>query len=237
MKRFAKIAGVILLAAVICITAIACQEPKTNFEKVCDNVSAMQQSLYVASNENFDVKISTMKQEELFIADGKADNLIVLSVLTVMPKDASKLNSTFEYTLEGDKEKLTGSISKSKLGISLNAKISDMDKIGAPLTLTLTEGEDSYVFELKDVLSEYISGEEALQAAYEHFQSDIDSILADGDFDREGYVKLITNKDSVDGEYFWYVSFIKDKSDYWAAIVDPSTGEIISSRKNSKTAE
>ena len=119
MKRFAKIAGIVLLAAVLCITAIACQEPKTNFEKVCDNVSAMQQSLYVASDDDFSVKITTMKQEELFIADGKADNLVTLTVLSVIPKDASKLNSTFEYTLEGDKEKLTGSIAKSKLGISL----------------------------------------------------------------------------------------------------------------------
>ena len=66
MKRFAKIAGIVLLAAVLCITAIACQEPKTNFEKVCDNVSAMQQSLYVASDDDFSVKITTMKQEELF---------------------------------------------------------------------------------------------------------------------------------------------------------------------------
>lgn len=235
MKRFAKIAGIVLLAAVICITAIACQEPKTNFEKVCDNVSAMQQALYVASDDDFNVKISTMKQEELFIADGKADNLVTLTSLTVIPKDATKLNSTYDYVIEGEKEKLTGSITKSKLGISLNAKISDMEKIGNPLKLTLTEGENSYVFELKDMLTDFISGEDALKAAYEHFQTDIDDALATDSFDREGYVKLVTHRDSVDGEYFWYVSFIKDKSDYWAAIVNPSTGEIVSSRKNSKS--
>lgn len=237
MKRFAKIAGIVLLAAVLCITAIACQEPKTNFEKVCDNVSAMQQSLYVASDDDFSVKITTMKQEELFIADGKADNLVTLTVLSVIPKDASKLNSTFEYTLEGDKEKLTGSIAKSKLGISLNAKISDMDKIGTPVTLTLTEGENSYVFELKDMLSDYISGEEALKVAYEHFQTDIDDALSTDSFERESYVKLITHRDSTDGEYFWYVSFIKDKSDYWSAIVNPTTGEVVSSRKNTKAVD
>lgn len=234
MKRFAKLASIILLITVLSITAAACKEQKTNFEKVCDKVSATQQALYVASDDDFDVKISTMKQEELFIADGKVDKLVELTVLTVLPKDSSKLNSTFEYTLSGASESITGSVAKSKLGISLNAKISDIQKIGTPVTLTLVEGEETHTFQLTDMLKDVITGEDALKVAYEHFQTDIDAALSTDTFDREGYVKLITKKDAVDGEYFWYVSFIKDKSDYWSAIINPSTGEVVSSRKNTK---
>lgn len=234
MKRTAKIVCLIVIVAALLISAAACKEPKTNYEKVCDNVSAMQTALFVAADDDYNVKISTMKQEELFIADGIADNPVPITVLSVIPKDAAKLNVSLDYTIQGESESLTGTLAKSKLGISLNAKLSDIDKIGKPVTLTLSDGTNTKTFELTDMFTDIISGDEALKAAYEHFKNDIDASLSDKDsFDRECYVKLITNRDSSDGEYFWYVSFIKDKSDYWSVIVNPANGEILSSRKNS----
>lgn len=232
MKKFVKLTFIIVFVIAIALSAVACGTQKTNYELVCEKVSTSQKTLYTASNEDFDVRLSTTRQEELFIADGKVDKLVDMTILTVMPKDAADLNKTYEYVISGDKETLTGSIAKSKLGAMLIAKVSDIDKIGAPLTVTLTEGDNTYTFELENKLDGIISAEEALEKGYEHFKEDIDSALATDTFDREGYVKLITKRGSVDGDYYWYVSFIKDKSDYWSAIIDPATGEVVSSRKN-----
>lgn len=237
MKRFVKLTSIIVFVIAIALSAVACGPQKTNYELVCEKVSTSQKTLYTATNEDFDVKLSTTKQEELFIADGKVDKLVDMTILSVMPKDAADLNKTYEYTLSGENEKLTGSITKSKLGAMFIAKVSDIEKIGAPLTLTLTEGENSYTFELENKLEGMISAEEALEKGYNHFKEEIDSALATDTFDREGYVKLITKRGSVDGDYYWYVSFIKDKSDYWSAIIDPVTGEVISSRKNTPSAQ
>lgn len=232
MKKLIRLTSIIALVIVIALVFVACKAKKTNYELVCEKVSTSQQTLYVANDEHFDIKLSTTRQEELFIADGKVDKLIDLTVLTIVPKDAANLNKTYEYTIAGEQEKLTGSIAKSKLGAMLVAKVSEIEKIGTPISITITEGENVYTLELQDKLQGIISSEEALEKGYNHFKEDIDSALATDTFDREGYVKLITKRGSTDSEYYWYVSFIKDKSDYWSAIVDPSTGEVISSRKN-----
>ena len=59
-----------------------------------------------------------------------------------------------------------------------------------------------------------------------------DAITAEsdtGNLEREIYVKLV-NALSGDAPYYYYVSFIKSSSDYWALLLDPTTGEVISKK-------
>ncbi|MDE7215465.1 MAG: hypothetical protein K2O08_01515, partial [Clostridia bacterium] len=142
-KKFIRIA---VFGAITCLTiALAgCQKPKTNYEKLCENVSYMQTGLYTANDENFDVKLTTTTQEELFIAEGKANAQIELSVLTVVPHNAANLSKTYEFTLTGANSSVSGMISKSRLGINLLCNVEDMKNIGNPQTLTLKYGDNTY---------------------------------------------------------------------------------------------
>ena len=72
----------------------------------------------------------------------------------------------------------------------------------------------------------------ALEIAVSAFQTEIDAAIAEGGFDRETYVKLVRNDHDPNGGYYWFVSFIKDKDDYWAALIDSKTGEVVSTRKS-----
>ncbi|MDE6189502.1 MAG: hypothetical protein K2G37_04380 [Clostridia bacterium] len=235
MKKFIKITA--LLIAILCISAAfaGCQITKSNYEKLCDNVSYMQTGLFVANDDNFDVKLTTTTQEELFIADGKVDSKVDLATLTILPRSAADLSKTFEYTLEGSLSSASGSIAKSRLGINLVCNIDNMASVGEPKTLTLSEGEDTFTLEFVNVCADITDGNGALNIAYTHFQEKIDAALAEDSFDRECYVKLLCQtNDANETEYFWYVSFIKNKRDYWAAIVNPTTDEIVSSRESVK---
>ena len=138
MKKFVKLMTLALIV-IVAVTMIGCEKPKTNFEKLCDTVSYMQTGLYVAKNDDFDVKLTSTKQEELFIADGKADAQVELTTLIVVPKNTANLAKTYEYTIAGNDASVSGNLTKSRLGINLSCKISDMSTVGEPKTLTLKD--------------------------------------------------------------------------------------------------
>ena len=190
----------------------------------------MQSALYVASDDNFEVSLTVVAQEGHFIADGKIDKVSVISKLTLTPSNTDALDNTYEYTLTGSKASLTGSISKNRMGINLSSRIENFAQLGEAQSLTLTMGETTYEYTLENVCPTDCDGASALEIAYARFQEEIDAALAENSFDRECYVKLVDKAD--DGKYFWYVSFIKDKGDYWSAIVDPQTKEVIHARKS-----
>ena len=231
MKKFFKAIIPIAILAVIIVACVGCAEQKTNLEKISERTSYMQNALYTASDDNFDVSLSIIMQEEHFIADGKTDKVMNVSTLTLTPHNADALSNTYEYTLKGSKSSATGSISKNRLGINLACKIENIADLGDLESLTLTLNETSLEYSLSNICPAECNAENALEIAYNHYKEKIDTSLADNSFDRECYVKLITQTEE-DGKYFWYVSFIKNKGDYWSVIVDPQTKEVVNARES-----
>ena len=231
MKKLLKaIAPIVILAAIVA-ACIGCTPQKTNLEKLSEHTSYMQNALYTASDDNFDVSLSVISQEEHFIADGKVDKVMEICTLTLAPHNLDSLANTYEYTIKGSKSSATGSISKNKLGINLACKIENCSDLGDIESLTLTLGEDTIEYTLANLCPEECDGANALEIAYAHYQEKIDAALAEKSFDRECYVKLLTQTQE-EGKYYWYVSFIKDKNDYWSAIVDPNTKEVVNARES-----
>ena len=231
MKKFFKAIIPVAIIAVIIVACVGCSEQKTNLEKLSEHTSYMQNALYTATDDNFDVSLSVITQEEHFIADGKTDAIMEISTLTLTPHNVETLSNTYAYTIKGSKSSATGSISKNKLGINLACKVENISELGELESLTLTLDETSIEYTLANICPAECDGESALEIAYAHYQEKIDTALADNSFDRECYVKLLTQTEE-EGKYFWYVSFIKDKGDYWSAIVDPQTKEVVNARES-----
>ncbi len=236
MKKFIKTAIPTAIILCVALAFAGCEKPKTTYEKLCDNVSYMQTGYYIAEDDNFDVKLSSTRQEELFIADGKADAKKDITLLTLTPKDSANLSKTYEYTLTGDKSSVSGSITKSRLGINMSCKIQNAAEIGAPKTLEIKEKDTENTpvkLELQDKCPAQTDANAALEIAYTHYKDAIDQAINSKTFDRECYVKLLCQSQGSDEpEYYWYVSFIKDKNDYWSVIINPENKEIVSSREN-----
>ena len=51
-----------------------------------------------------------------------------------------------------------------------------------------------------------------------------------GNLQREIYVQLVNALADSEAPYYYYVSFMKSSSDYWALLLDPVTGEVISKK-------
>lgn len=77
------------------------------------------------------------------------------------------------------------------------------------------------------MLADCLGGYDAAQLARERFADRIAAEQQAGAYNREIFVKLITG-DRI--TYYYYVSFIGEGVDYWAVLIDPATGEIVSEK-------
>lgn len=94
-----------------------------------------------------------------------------------------------------------------------------------PKTISVTAGDVKSDIELNSILDGKLSAADVINIAKDALKEKIDKEYSEGKAEREIYVKLIT----ADREsYYYYVSFIGDGVDYWAMLIDPSTGNIIS---------
>lgn len=229
MKRKILITVLVLISAVTAIGLAACTGDD-EFD-ITKTLSYDQYMYYFGATEDFEVSITGVNREELFISDGKVGELKDSVKLTLRPLKPALLNFEYTYVLTGESGTLQGSLEKDSFGVSSSASLTDIASIGAIRSVTVTYGENVKEVALENAVTE-IDNKKALEIAANAFKAEIDAALAEGEFGRETYVKLVRNDHDPNGGYYWFVSFIKDRDDYWAALIDSKTGEVVSTRKS-----
>lgn len=186
------------------------------------NISRRTDAYYAGESELFAVSIEQGKREKVFIADGKATDVEDFCQITVTPL-ASNSYDGISFKINGDNATLEGEVKSTDFGeYSATINLSFV-----PTGVVLTAGSDESDIELANVLDGAITSDDVVNIAKEAFKDKIEAELADGKAEREIYIKLITGDRT---SYFYYVSFIGDGVDYWAMLVDPKTGDIVSKR-------
>ena len=196
-------------------------------------MSSRQTACYTGAAEEFDVTLTTLSQEEAFIADGKVGNVVTRTTLVVKPAAAEDAQYTF--SLESESGKIEGALSKNVLGSAYIADIADLSAICNPSTLVITKGsgEDAaqYAIELTDRMADVINSEEAVKTAYDYYKQQIDAEIASEDgWQREIFVRYVNDRKDAESKYYWYVSFVADRNDDMSVLIDPVTKEIVNSR-------
>lgn len=222
-----------LIIAILIITVmfivVACEDiqPGLNLQ---DYVSYYETHLYTGETTNFAVAIVRGKREDAFLADGAVGNLVEFATMKVTPLHMDLFNKAYTYKLTGANGELTGELSKDMFGVSFSTEIDSIDTIGDLLNVTIiTTGIEDTV-ELTNKLKDMLDWENVLSVAAEEFQDKIDGEIAAESFNREIHIKFINNRTDRSSPYYWYVAFITSTNDYWAILIDPETGDIISKK-------
>ena len=221
---------VILCVLVCCLIAFAaCGEKKTTEEILSDSVSSRQSACYTGSDENFDVTLTTLAQEEAFIADGKVGNVVI----SVKPKAA--VDKEMSYSLQSESGKKEGELSKNVLGSAYIAEIEGLSDLGVPTTVVITVGSGDetteYTVTLADRMADVIDADEAVMTAYGYYKQQLDAEIASEDgWQREIFVRFVNDRKDSESKYYWYVAFVADRNDDMAVLIDPATKEIVNSR-------
>ncbi len=235
-----KIKLAIALAAIaLCAVGIltACKPPKTNLELVADTVSTYQTGLWTGNHEAMDIALTVMQEEDVFLTDGLVGTQVARTQLSLRPKQVELLDKTFTYTLTGESGELKGQLTRNRLGVSFTADITGLEGIGAVQSVTIHDGETEYAIELSNRLDGMIDYLAALKIGYETFQPQIDALLGEKAWNREVYIRMIHDAHSPSGGYYWYVSFIASRDDYWAVLMTTDSGQIVSKRMHSPQGE
>lgn len=219
MKRKICLILVAILCLSLSVVALCACNKKANDEQK-DNISRLTEQYYAGESDLFAVSIEKGRREKNFIADGVAKDVCEFTELIIIPLKTNDYTAA-SYVISADDKTVSGEIKCSSSGEFATSIVLDF----VPKTITVTAGEASSDIELNSVLDGKLSANDVINIAKESLKDKIDQEYAEGKADREIYLKLIT----ADREsYYYYISFIGDGVDYWAMLIDPMTGAIIS---------
>lgn len=221
MKR--KIPLTIISIAMLCMAIFSlCACNKKGNEQKSDNVSRTTSEYYAGESSDFAVTIEKGRRERTFIADGVATDVVDFCDITVVPLKTNDLKQ-ISYVVSADDKTLSGTIDGGTYGEFCTSVSLDF----VPKAVTITVGDKNDEIDMSSVLDGAITADDVINIAKTEFKDKLDAEYAQGKPEREIYLKLIT-ADRM--SYYYYVSFIGDGVDYWAMLVEPKTGAIITQK-------
>lgn len=216
----------IALMAVIMTICTSCKPSETVEPQEDNNISYIQTSFYMGECANFKVKITEGKKEVLFVADGKTNECKDFSTVTLIPDSTDLFNNEYKFTLIGESGELSGTLNKDSFGAYYYLDI-DISSIGKPNKIVITYNDINKEIELTDMLENKIDAMRALEVAKETLKSKLDA----DNKEREIYIRMINNTTDPDSAYYWYVAFIANPTDYYACLIEPTNGDVVSCTK------
>ena len=230
-KFFIALAALLTLTCLFALASCGKKSSAPKKEGLEKLVSTYHDGVYVGANEDFTANLTTGESEKLIVADGKVGELARFATLTVTPLTSSLFNNVYTYVLIGESGEKTGDLEKDVIGASFTAEIDNIETIGKITSVKIVAQDIlESAIELQNKLDGALTWKEIVKIAETEFKDAIKEESDTGALPREIYVKLVNARATDDSPYYYYVSFIKSPSDYWALLLDPTTGAVISKK-------
>ena len=219
MKKFIAVLFTLIILVTL-TTLCACdlkEEPQED-----GNISREVLAFYAGENEDFAVSIDVMKREKAFIADGRTTDVVGTAELIIVPLKVHD-NGEYSFAITDGTSTLSGKIKGNQFGEYCQEIAIDF----APTSIIIGEGDSAQTINLVNILQGKLTSADVINIAEKEFEERILSEKEAGEYNREIYVKLITGDRQ---HYYYYVSYIGEGVDYWALLLDPETGAIVSKK-------
>lgn len=223
MQKSKKLIFIVFILLLSSFILVACNQMGKVDTEQKNNISYIQNEFYHGKSRNFEVKICSGKSEVLFIADGVTNECKDFTTITVIPSSVDLYNHEYSFTLTGENGETSGDLIKDSFGAYYQADV-NLSTIGKVTSVKLTYGKNSEDVEISDMLEGKVDGMKALEVVKEALA---ERLTADNK-DREIYIRMINNTNKPESEYYWYVAFIANPTDYFSALVNPQDGTIVS---------
>ncbi len=218
MKKLSYLILLILSSFIVVFNLSGCDK-----KNLTPYVSQLRTNVFIGNYNGHDVTLYPEKKEFPFIADGKV-GMLRLSV-TVKLSGISSDNVSVEFLI--DDVSYGGQMSFSVVQNALMLTL-EVEKLPtSEITINVNEGDSSTPIKLTSVIKEsIISYEKAIECVQKNKKEFISSLVLDGVFNAEIYVRLL-NEDS---RCFWYVGFAEENNKISSFLVDAKTGKILAER-------
>ena len=218
-KKFIAVLMIITILVAL-VVFCACNKPVTPKEE--SNVSRSVSAFYAGENEDFAVSVEFLDREKTFVADGRTCDVVECVELKIIPL---KVHDDTEYTfsITDGSVTLSGKIKGNQFGEYKQ----DINLDFTPTSITIGEGENAQCINLCNILEGKLTSADVINIAEKEFADRITPAKESGTYSREIYVKLITGDRQ---HYYYYVSYIGEGVDYWALLLEPDTGAVVSKK-------
>ncbi len=218
-KKNIAILMIILILSALAIF-YACnkvEEPKKE-----SNISRQVLSFYAGENDDFAVTLEFLEKEKPFMADGVTKEVVSTVQLVILPL---KVHNTDQYNfaLKNQESTYSGTVKGNQFG----EYTIDLTIDFVPASITIGEGESACNIDFVNVLDGKLTSKDVINIAESEFAERIAQCKESGEYHREIYVKLITGDRE---HYYYYVSYIGEGVDYWALLINPETGAVVSKK-------
>jgi hypothetical protein len=220
---------VILCLFILSFSLWGCSKEEEK-DPVLNQVSFYHSNLYCGQNDKFSITIERGMREKEYIIDGKVGTMIEFSRLRVTPLNVDYFNKEYNYVIEGKSGKLNGTLEKDIFGTTYFKDVEDIDSIGIIHNITVKTSDFECKIALNDKITDMLNWQDVLKIAKENYSQAIMNELQEKNFNREIYIKFINDNKNVESPYYWYVALIASKSDYWAMLIEPKSGTIITKK-------
>ena len=232
MKRKGKrILWYTLGVVVFCALIIFCYELFFKVEPiklVKNNVSEKGECFFVdATNDNVNLKVSSGTRENPYNLDGVHNEMKPFTLLIFKtsfngitePSFTAKIDGT-EYQGILELNPCDGTF-VTDLGILLNDN--------SDIAVTVNVKDMEFTFTPTNLNSKWgLSFDEALDVGLENMKGIVESLIENGKFSGECYVKVISDPNGVLNIYYYYIGIVDLSGNMYSIVLDTADGKVLS---------
>ncbi len=230
VKRSIIAISIMLVCMSLAIIMVGCDKVDKKLQSMQNSVSYYSDTMMVGEDNNFYVELVSGSRESALIADGEVGEMTAYSTLNVTPVGLDMTNRACTYKITGENGEIEGGLEKNILGISYNASISDLSKIGKVDKLFIMVGENTFEYTLTSIMEKGIDYKKAVESVYNNCSSDLEGMFDGKEFKCEIYTKISCDRSKDPKQYFWFVNIVENSDNMFCVLVDIQTGEIVAKK-------
>lgn len=197
-----------------------------------NHLSEIRYNLFVAENEHVKVSFMSGQREKEYVIDGTSSTLTNFGVVTFTVLDSKQNTEGATYQVTVGTQVFSGALEENPFDHTLVADIQTIVENTATVTAKITIGEWQQQLTLSSVSQNWVvDHNEALKIACKQLQKSMESMMVEGQFCAEGYIKIVHDDDVNKNQYYWYVNFVTKENKNAAVIIDPMSKGIMAQKE------
>jgi hypothetical protein len=185
---------------------------------------------FVVSGRNEKIYASLMcgRRESNYKSDGESSELIPYGIITLVLLDEVSVDSV-KYCLYVGVNKHQGDMKKNPYDDSWAVDIKKVFDKSENISLDIFCDENKYSIKLNVIDQDWVvnAGYVINNILIKENKKNLKSLVSDGEFEGEVFVKLICEYDIYSSVYYYYVSVIGKNGSSFSLLINPKTADVL----------
>ena len=200
---------------------------------VQESLSEVRYNLFVAGNEEINVKFMSGFREDPYVLNGKSENKKEFGVLTVkFLKNISNKNATPNFVITISDMDFDGELELNPFDQTYVQDIETFVLNDSSISIKIGFGDFGFKGSLKNVSNDFvINHKEALNIFVKEYKKNIQA-LNKNEKDFEVYVKIINDPSLEIDKNYYYVCLLSSTGESFSLIIDPYSANILAKNES-----